>query len=189
LEADDVLPAEVTRIPAAGLDVVAGADGPVVVDGAGLEAPFAEFAGELLSFLVGNAFQLFGRLPHVPRVRLGKLVVQRETWHLDIAAALADVPRSGGEERLIANLRARGVPRHSFVQLPGDSKPFFCDLDSVLLVRNLLRQLRAAAGRGAGLRVQEMLPDFGHLWLTDESGGRRTSEFRTVIVDTRGAPS
>jgi hypothetical protein len=187
LEPDDVMPTATERVPTAGLQVLPGADGegPVVTDGAELRAPFTEFAGELLSFLVGNAFQLFPRLPYVPRVQLGALVVQRETWHLSVDEVLTGVRQVTDARRLADNLRDVGVPRHLYAQLPGDSKPFFCDLGSDLLTRNLLRQLRASAGEDATFRVQEMLPDFDHLWLTDAQGGGRTSEFRTVIVDDR----
>ena len=186
LEADDVLPLGVPRIPAAGLEVVRGEDGrPLVTDGAALRAPFTEFVGELLSFLVGNAFALFPPLPHIPRVRFGRLVVQRETWHLPVAEALTDVPRTGGEAELARRLRARGIPRHLYVRLPDDPKPFFCDLHSTVLTRNLLRLLRRQRDHAALLRVQEMLPAFDQLWLKGAEGGRRTSEFRLVAVDDR----
>jgi hypothetical protein len=177
LEAEDVLPRSIPRLPCAGLDVVLRNGIPVVTDDAGLCVPFTEFAGELLSFLVGNAFDLFGARPWTPRVVVDQVVVQRETWHVPVT----DDPRA-----FVQTLTELGVPRHVFVRVPGDKKPVFCDLRSDLLVRNVVRMLNH--GAGSHVRVQEMLPGFDELVL-DGPEGRHTSEFRLVAVDRKGWPA
>jgi hypothetical protein len=123
----------------------------------------------------------------VPRVVLDDVVVQRRTWHLPVAE-FQDLSGRNRESALLARLRDQGVPRHVFVQVPGDSKPVFCDLHSPPLAGNILRLVnRAAHTPGDVVRVQEMFPGFDQLWLTGDSGDRRTSEFRFVATDRRGA--
>jgi hypothetical protein len=182
LEGEDVLPRSIPRLPCAGLDVVLRNDIPVVTDRAGLSVPFTEFAGELLSFLVGNAFDLFGPRPWTPRVVVDQVVVQRETWQVPVADLGPDDPRA-----FIRVLGDLGVPRHVFVRVPGDKKPVFCDLRSDLLVRNVVRMLNRDDPE-AHVRVQEMLPGFDELVLAGPDG-RHTSEFRLVAVDRRGWPA
>ncbi|GIJ62220.1 lantibiotic dehydratase [Virgisporangium aurantiacum] len=185
LEPQDVLPADVPRIPVARLEAVARDGDVVVVDHHGDPvAPFVEFIGELLSFLVGNAFHPFAPAPYTPRVVIDRVVVNRETWRLTAARMLTGVPAAGGERRLVANLRAGGLCRFVFVWVPGERKPVFCDLDSGLLVGNVLRLVRRLPPE-AEVRFQEMLPDFGGLWLCDPRRDRYTSEFRMVAVDGR----
>lgn len=118
---------------------------------------------------------------HGPRVTLGDLVLQRETWRVDAS----DVPAAQQPDRIQAFLEVRrwaremDFPRFIFVKTQAETKPFFVDLDSLVLVSNFLRHAQAP-GR---ISISEMLPDFDHAWLEDKEGQRYCSELRLCYVD------
>lgn len=146
-------------------------------------APVIEVLGEFMSALVANRFDIREPAPHQPRVLLDDMVVCRESWRV-ASDVLDSRPEASGV--LAAQLRARGVPRHVFARTPAEPKPFYVDLESPLLLRNLGRALRLLAGRPERERrvtLSEMLPGPEELWLTDSGGDRYTSEFRAVVVD------
>lgn len=130
---------------------------------------FPQDAGRLI---VGGA----GR-PHVPRLRLGRLVLQRRLWRVP-AAELAAGGREEGFVRVQALRERRGLVRRVYARYPGEPKPVYCDLDSPLLVRQLTR-MAAAAGEGT-VELSEMLPAPPALWLRDDRGAR-TSELRCAL--------
>ena len=135
----------------------------------------------------------FGRGPHMPRLRCGKVIVQRQSWTIT-----ADEIGSGnftGVSRdlvvAIERLRAqRGLPRFVYIRpteqalrrsgVEGrdkDTKPVFIDLESYLFLEIFHRWLMKAGE----IEVTEMLPDPDHL-LWRETDGRHTFEMRTLIV-------
>lgn len=187
IDPDDVMPLELPRLACAGLEVTLRDGAPVVTDRQQLAVPFAEFAGELLSFLVGNAFTPFGPERHTPRVVMDDVVVQRETWHLPVGELLGAIGPDTPPARLADLLAGYSVPRFVFVRAPGDPKPVYCDLSSTLLLKNVIRILRRSEDGDCVVRVQEMLPAFPDLWL-ETPRGRHTSELRLVAVDTLGWP-
>ncbi|MDV9169864.1 lantibiotic dehydratase [Streptomyces sp. W16] len=127
-------------------------------------------------------------LEHIPRIRCGRVVLQRETWRVPAARlrgtaafdGLAGQP--GGEEaagfvaacRLSSEL---GLPRHVFVKVPGEPKPIYVDWQAPLLVRQLCR---LAARRDGTLEISEMLPTPDQRWLSVR-GRRYTSELRCAV--------
>jgi hypothetical protein len=133
----------------------------------------------------------FGGLPHMPRLRCGKVIVQRETWIVTLEEL---APRdANGRELLVAieQLRAaRDLPRYVYIRpteqalrrsgaegRDKDTKPVFIDLESYLSLEIFHRWLT----KSGELEITEMLPDPEHLcW--QESDGRRTFELRTLIV-------
>jgi hypothetical protein len=136
---------------------------------------------------------LFGRAPHMPRLRCGRVVVQRQSW----TVSLDDLPPgdyTGVSRDLVLaleQLRAeRNWPRHIYIRpseqalrrsgaegRDKDTKPVFIDLESYLSLEIFHRWL-VKAGE---LEVTEMLPDPEHLcW--PEADGRRTFELRTLVV-------
>ncbi|CAM5588304.1 lantibiotic dehydratase family protein (plasmid) [Streptomyces viridifaciens] len=121
---------------------------------------------------------------HLPRIRYGRVVLQRELWRIPSGAlrgwspgvhrAAGDAPEFAAACRLRAEL---GLPRHGFAKIPGEPKPVFVDWTSPLLVRQLFRLARKAEG---AVEFTEMLPAPDQLWL-DVDGGRRTSELRCAV--------
>ncbi|MBM9508483.1 lantibiotic dehydratase [Actinacidiphila acididurans] len=138
-------------------------------------------------------------LDHIPRIRSGRVVLQRETWRVPAArlrgAAAFDGPvertgeQAGGEEsaEFVAACRLRaelGLPRHVFVKIPGEPKPVYVDWQAPLLVRQLCR---LAARKGGTLEVSEMLPTPDQRWLSVD-GRRYTSELRCAVFSP-GSPA
>jgi hypothetical protein len=181
---DDLIGPEERRVRGVDLQVVER-DGvaTVVGDDGEIDAPFTEVIGEFLTLLSVSSFQPFRQLPHSPRVTVDRLVVQRETWRLATDDLVRGLPKQHKPRELSRRLRDNGIPRFSFVKLPAEPKPVFCDLRSEPLVHNILRLLENDRNAGGPAVFSEMLPGFDDLWLTDSSGLRRTSEFRFIAVD------
>jgi hypothetical protein len=135
----------------------------------------------------------FGRAPHMPRLRCGRVIVQRESWTVT-ASELCGGNFTGVSPDLviaIEQLRAqRGLPRFVYIRpteqalrrsgaegRDKDTKPVFIDLESYLFVEIFHRWLMKAGE----IEVTEMLPDPNHL-LWQGKDGRRTFELRTLIV-------
>jgi len=136
---------------------------------------------------------LFGRSPHMPRLRCGKVIVQRRSW----TVTLEELPPGNytGISRdlltAIERLRAaKGWPRYVYIRpseqalrrsgaegRDKDTKPVFIDLESYVFLE-IFHGWLTKAGE---LEVSEMLPDPEHL-LWQEKDGRRTFELRTQIV-------
>ncbi|MGW3075379.1 MULTISPECIES: lantibiotic dehydratase [unclassified Kitasatospora] len=124
-------------------------------------------------------------LAHIPRIRCGRVVLQRETWRIP-AERLRDTGALGRQKgrddaaRFVAACRLRAehrLPRHVFVKVPGEPKPVYVDWDSPLLVRQLVR---LAGGADGTLEVSEMLPAPDQRWL-EVDGHRYTSELRCAV--------
>jgi len=136
---------------------------------------------------------LFGRAPHMPRLRCGKVIVQRQSW----TVSLEEMPAgnyTGVSRNLVAAIErlraAKGWPRYIYIRpsetalrrsgaegRDKDTKPVFIDLESYLFLE-IFHGWLTKAGE---LEVIEMLPDPEHL-LWQEKDGRRTFELRTQIV-------
>ncbi len=135
----------------------------------------------------------FGVAPQTPRLRCGKVIVQRRAW----VVTVAEIPPgnyTGVSRNLvlaIERLRAkRDLPRYIYIRpteqalrrsgaegRDKDTKPVFIDLESYLFLEIFYRWLTKAGE----LEVTEMLPDPEHLpW--KEPDGRHTFELRTLIV-------
>jgi hypothetical protein len=135
----------------------------------------------------------FGRAPYMPRLRCGKVIVQRRSW--TIAAQEIGAGNFTGISRdlvlAIERVRAeRDLPRFIYIRpteqalrrsgaegRDKDTKPVFVDLESYLSIEIFHRWLTKAGE----VEATEMLPDPDHL-LWREADGRRTFEMRTLIV-------
>ncbi|MEV0253491.1 lantibiotic dehydratase [Streptomyces sp. NPDC050732] len=126
---------------------------------------------------------------HVPRVRVGDVVLQRELWRLDPAAVAAATAAEEPDAfvRLQALRERLGLPRHIYVRCPGEPKPVYCDMDSPLLAGQLAR-MAAGVPAGEPLEISEMLPAPDHLWFGDESGSR-TCEVRYAVFTSTATPT
>jgi hypothetical protein len=135
----------------------------------------------------------FGIAPHTPRLRCGKVIVQRRSWTVK-ADDLISGKYTGVSHQLVLaveKLRAdKNLPRFIYIRpteqalrrsgaegRDKDTKPVFVDLESYLFLEIFHRWL-VKAGE---IEVTEMLPDPKQLcW--KESDGRRSFELRTLIV-------
>ena len=130
---------------------------------------------------------------HTPRLRCGKVIVQRRAWAVT-ASDLAPGKYTGVSSSLalaIEKLRAeRNLPRFVYIRpteqalrrsgaegRDKDTKPVFIDLESYLFLEIFYRWLTKAGE----LEVTEMLPAPDQL-LWQEPDGRHTFELRTLIV-------
>jgi hypothetical protein len=118
---------------------------------------------------------------HAPRVTIGDLTVSREQWQ----ATPAEMPflRETDPHLTFAGMRewgrARGMPRHVFYKSAGETKPCYLDFDSALYVSVFTKLMRRLRGT-ASVRIVEMLPAIGEVWLPDREDARYTSEIRIV---------
>jgi hypothetical protein len=135
----------------------------------------------------------FGRAPHMPRLRCGKVIVQRRSW----TVSLEEMPAgnyTGVSRNLVAAIErlrdTKGWPRYIYIRpseqalrrsgaegRDKDTKPVFIDLESYLF----LEIFHGWLTKSGELEVTEMLPDPEHL-LWQEADGGRTFELRTQIV-------
>ncbi len=135
----------------------------------------------------------FGASPHMPRLRCGRVIVQRQSWTVtaeelppgdykgisrDLVLAIEELRAEKGWPRYIYTRPTEATLRRSGAEgRDKDTKPVFIDLESYLSLEIFHRWL-VKAGE---LEITEMLPDPDHLcW--QESDGRRTFELRTLIV-------
>lgn len=113
------------------------------------------------------------RHPHMPRITMGSVVLQRESWRVP-AEGLSARHRRDAFLKVQRVREDRGISRHVYAKIPGETKPIYCDLDSPLLVRQLTR----LAGQATEpVDLSEMLPGPEHLWVSDQRG-HYTSELR-----------
>lgn len=144
--------------------------------------------GDFIFLSIASEFRLVPRRSHTPRITVGPLVWHREHWRLPCS----DLQFLSGDDDAQVFLDARqkakemGFPRHVFVKVPWENKPFFVDFDSIAFVRALAKQIRGAWRTGVApeteISVSEMLPSFDHLWLRDADGRKYTSELRMVAI-------
>lgn len=185
-------PAWRTVQPADAEVYVDDATGDVAVRHTGSHEHLGSFARAWLIPLGFHPFQ-FGLAPHTPRLRCGRVIVQRRTW--TIAAEEMPAGHYTGVSRdlvmAVERVRAeRQLPRYIYMRpteqalrrsgaenRDKDTKPVFVDLESYLFMEIFHRWLTKAGE----LEITEMLPDPAHL-LWREPDGRHTFELRTLIV-------
>ncbi len=151
----------------------------------GREFPWHSFLGPQVTVLGSQRFRLYAPAPYRPRVTIGRLVVARETWRLDLApfAAWRRLSRSARYTEVRRLARSLGWPRWVFYRLPGQPKPLYLDLDSLCFVDLFARMASAAACSGhPTAEVTEMLPTPEQCWLADCRGDRYTSEWRMLFL-------
>jgi hypothetical protein len=143
----------------------------------------------------------FGMVPHMPRLRCGRIIVQRRSWVIALAE-LGKGDFTGVSSDLVLAVErlraARDLPRYVYIRpteqalrrsgaegRDKDTKPVFVDLESYLFLEIFLRWLTKAGE----LEVTEMLPAPDELlWQEPDSenfrehGGHRTFELRTLVI-------
>jgi len=135
----------------------------------------------------------FGRAPHMPRLRCGRVIVQRRSWTVTFEELGPGDYTGVSRDLVVAVERQRAEkewPRYVYIRpseqalrrsgaegRDKDTKPVFIDLESYLFLEIFHRWLTKAGE----LEVSEMLPDPDNL-LWQEPDGRRSFELRTQIV-------
>jgi hypothetical protein len=155
-------------------------DGDEVVDATGaLRLSVFDVFGLPIFITAVRTFELLPEQEHAPRVAIGRVVIQRESW----SVPAAEVPQQ--PDAVPAFARERGMPRRVFTKSPLERKPIYVDTESQTLARILCRQARAAAADASDARIRftEMLPAPEECWLADPDGNRYVSELRFVAVD------
>jgi hypothetical protein len=121
------------------------------------------------------------RRRHVPRISLGRVVIQRQTWQLTTNELAIALNQRTPCQSFIASQRLRnryGWPRFLFAKVDKEHKPLLVDFDNWLLLDVLRHQLRRVAS--TAVELSEMLPGPKDLWFSDKLG-RHTSEFRITL--------
>jgi len=135
----------------------------------------------------------FGLAPHTPRLRCGRVIVQRRSWTVS-SEEMGDGNFAGLSRDLVLAIErlraAKDWPRFVYIRpsekalrrsgaegRDKDTKPVFIDLESYLFLEIFHRWLSKAGE----LEITEMLPTPDELWW-HEADGRRTFELRTLIV-------
>jgi hypothetical protein len=143
---------------------------------------------------------LFTMGPHTPRLRCGRVVVQRRAWTVS-AKELGGGNFSGISRDLVVAIErlraAKDWPRFIYIRpseqalrrsgaenRDKDTKPVFIDLESYLFLEIFHRWLTKAGE----LEVTEMLPAPDEL-LWREGDGRRTFELRTLLCPRKETDS
>lgn len=143
-----------------------------------------DFLGEYLSGVAVNCFRLLPKARHTPRVRIGKLVVEREAWQF--RAAECNWAHNLSEPIRYLHMRAwvkkHKLPTRAFYKIPGETKPSYVDFTSPVLTNVLATHIRKL-GLDTVISLSEMLPDLSECWLVDDEGNRYTSEIRTVVAE------
>jgi hypothetical protein len=120
---------------------------------------------------------------HTPRLRIGKVVVQRERWQVSRTDLFAG-SYAGDSPALLADYRraARrlGLPRYLFARAAGERKPVFVDGHSWFLVQLLYHLFRDDVHGDREVVLTEMLPAPDQLWLAGPAG-RFCAELRFTL--------
>jgi hypothetical protein len=168
------------------------ANGDVCVRKTGSHEYLGSFARAWLIPLGFHPFQ-FGLAPHTPRLRCGRVIVQRRAWTVSLEEWPDGNYTGVSRDLVLAGERLRAQknwPRYIYIRpteqalrrsgaegRDKDTKPVFIDLESYLFLEIFYRWL----AKSGELEVTEMLPEPDHL-LWREPGGRHTFELRTLIV-------
>ena len=144
--------------------------------------------GSTISSLAYNQFKLMKNRGHTPRLKIGKLVIQRESWGKP-ASEMEFATQKEGRNRFLGARRwreAEGMPRYVFVKSPVEVKPMYVDFESPIYVDLMSKVVRRTMERKGGeaiIGVTEMLPGPEEVWLPDADDRRYTSELRIIAVD------
>ncbi len=146
--------------------------------------------GDVLLTQVTNCFKMLRPGNHLPRVKIDRLIVCRESWTLPVS----DVEFAYEKDQAMRFLEARrwardqGMPRSVFVKAPVEVKPFYVDFSSPIYVdifAKIVRRTEENESEEATITITEMLPTLDQVWLPDAEGQLYTSELRFVAVDLK----
>jgi hypothetical protein len=180
--------------PPDGMESIRGAEAFVVVtdDDVVLQDSSGRYLGSFLhtwqTAVNTHRLDLQGEAAHSPRLQVGRVIVQRESWKVKPDAEQIEAAKAGGErsyESLRALREAHSLPERVYLRgvlpqrmsLEKDVKPVYMDFRNPLLTEVASKMV----GRFDRLLITEMLPTIGDCWL-EGPGGHYSSEFRTVVM-------
>ena len=177
-----------TVMPGAAMTVMRrGEDLVVQVMPSGAELDFFEVIGDEMVGVVSDAFQPAAPAAHRPRITIDRFVLSREQWVFQVADSAWAFAKDEQERYYLARRwrQDHGLPERVFYRVPVELKPTAADFRSIVLVNLLAKHIRQTQDAGhTQYTVTEMLPDLGHLWLTDRHGQHYSSELRFVAYDS-----
>lgn len=121
-------------------------------------------------------------MPFLPRVRQGRVVFSPAQWNLRPSALSALHTRSQDTPwfLLLQQWRAQWrVPR--YIYLSNDDNRLLLDLENPIFAEELHTEL-TKIGDDEYVSLQEVLPDFDHLWLQDQQGACYFSEIVVPLL-------
>jgi len=186
-------PEGVESVRSADAFVVVTDDDVVVQDENG--KPLGSFLHTWQTALNTHRVDLQGSAPHSPRLQVGKVIVQRESWKIQPDPVFREAMKEGGLSAYSALREFRqtyGLPERVYLRgllpqrmsLEKDVKPIYHDFRNPLLAEIAGKTIP----RFDSLLITEMLPDVGECWLKGP-GGFYSSEFRTVVMASRSTRS
>jgi lantibiotic biosynthesis dehydratase-like protein len=135
----------------------------------------------------------FSLAPHTPRLRCGRVIVQRRAWTVSVEEMGAGNFSGLSRDLVLAIERlraARDLPRFVYIRpteqalrrsgaegRDKDTKPVFIDFENYLFLEIFHRWVT----KSGELEITEMLPTPDDLWWR-EADGRRTFELRTLMI-------
>jgi hypothetical protein len=113
-------------------------------------------------------------VPHLPRLRIGRFVLARETWTIEPRPAKRKIFAFDNQRLAWQIKHDHGLPDQIFVKFREEPKPIFVDFRNPLLVEIFTKGVQSSEHP---IRITEMLPAPGGMWL-DHGLGQHTNEFR-----------
>jgi len=155
-----------------------------------LQFDLIEAFGDVLATQVTNCFKMLRPANHLPRVKIDRLIVCRESWTLPVSEVEFAYEKDQAKRFLAARRWARdqGMPRSVFVKAPVEVKPFYVDFSSPIFVdifAKVVRRTEKNESEESTITITEMLPTPDQVWLPDAEGQLYTSELRFVAVDLK----
>jgi lantibiotic biosynthesis protein len=139
-----------------------------------------DVSGERCGGVPGLGFLAGLSVPYFPRLVRGRTVLRPAEWKLSPTQTTNLLAKTNEEfVDAVHEWRERyRVPRHVYTAV-GDQRLLFDldDPDSVDEFRREIDTSRRRAGNALTFVIQEMLPSFEEMWVTDSSGRRYASEF------------
>lgn len=121
-----------------------------------------------------------GERDHLPRLRLGRAVVQRRTWSID--PRLMAVSANQSMPALVELRNAVDLPARFYVKSAIEPKPVYISANSPHLAKAFANMARKT---DQPLVVQEMFPAENGLWLDRGEGNLVTAELRCAAFRIR----
>ncbi|HEY3749103.1 MAG TPA: lantibiotic dehydratase [Pseudonocardiaceae bacterium] len=153
----------------------------------GRRLAFNEFFSHFLSAVVLDSWKGISDAAHTPRMAVGRFVIAREMWRVDVADQPFTRPAAEFDSYRAVDTwrRALGCPDRVYVKLPSEVKPFYVDFRSPISVLSYLAALRAALKQPNGpteVTLSEALPDAEQAWAVDGAGSTYFGEVRMVVM-------
>jgi hypothetical protein len=138
-----------------------------------------------------HRFELFGTVDHSPRLTVGSVIVQRESWLVSPSEQIRREVEKVGPGQLVGMRRlqrAHRLPQQVFVRpvlsarmsMHKDGKPIFVDFE----IPFLAEMLAGVVTKHLQMRMSEIQPRLEDAWVEDAKG-RYCSEMRMNALRAR----